>query len=251
MEATVVHRSSRPLTAASLVPELRAAGVPVAGTVIVHSALSRLGWVAGGTQAVVEALTAALGPDGTLVMPTQSGGLSDPASWSRHAAARTGPGRAAGRRNRSGRRGGGAGRGPGGRPDGPRPGAAYDVVTAVAVEHHLPLVPALARLRALVRPGGRLVVVGCYRASTPADHATGLLAVPANLLVGLLRSAGTAPAGMSAPVAPATGALPEIRAAARSVLPGTRIRRRLFWRYTPRLDRCATARGDVETWPAG
>lgn len=83
MEATVVHRSSRPLTAASLVPELRAAGVPVAGTVIVHSALSRLGWVAGGAQAVVEALTAALGPAGTLVMPTHSGDLTDPATWSR------------------------------------------------------------------------------------------------------------------------------------------------------------------------
>lgn len=76
-------RSDRPLTVAGLVPELRAAGVPAGGTVIVHSALSRLGWVAGGAQAVVEALTAALGPDGTLVMPTQCGGLSDPAQWSR------------------------------------------------------------------------------------------------------------------------------------------------------------------------
>lgn len=74
-------RSSRPLTAASLVPELRAAGLPAGGTVVVHSALSRLGWVAGGAQAVVEALTTALGPGGTLVMPTQSGGLADPAAW--------------------------------------------------------------------------------------------------------------------------------------------------------------------------
>jgi SAM-dependent methyltransferase len=112
------------------------------------------------------------------------------------------------------------------------PAPAYDLVTAVAVLHHLPLVPALERLRALVRPGGRLVVVGCYRASTPADHAVGLLAVPANLLVGLLRSPGPAPAGMSAPVAPATGTLPEIRAASQALLPGARIRRRLFWRYT-------------------
>jgi aminoglycoside 3-N-acetyltransferase len=81
VEEEVVERSSRPLTATNLVPELLAAGLPVGGTVIVHSALSRLGWVAGGAQSVVEALTAALGPDGTLVMPTQSGGLSDPAAW--------------------------------------------------------------------------------------------------------------------------------------------------------------------------
>lgn len=112
------------------------------------------------------------------------------------------------------------------------PEPAYDVVTAVAVLHHLPLTPALERLRTLVRPGGRLVVVGCYRASTPADHAAGLLAVPANLLLGLVRSTGTAPAGMSAPTAAPTDTLPEIRAAARTLLPAAHLHRRLLWRYT-------------------
>ena len=69
MEAEVVTRSERPLTVAGLVPALRAAGVPAGATVIVHSALSRLGRVGGGARAVVEALTAALGPAGTLVLP--------------------------------------------------------------------------------------------------------------------------------------------------------------------------------------
>jgi aminoglycoside 3-N-acetyltransferase len=81
VEARVIQRSGRPETVGTLVPQLRAAGLPEGGTVIVHTAMSRLGWVAGGAQAVVEALSAALGPDGTLVMPTQSGGLTDPATW--------------------------------------------------------------------------------------------------------------------------------------------------------------------------
>lgn len=81
MEADAIERSPRPVTAAQLAADLRAAGLPVGGTVIAHTAMSRLGWVPGGAQAVVDGLTEALGPDGTLVMPTQSGQLSDPASW--------------------------------------------------------------------------------------------------------------------------------------------------------------------------
>ena len=106
----------------------------------------------------------------------------------------------------------------------------YDVVTAVAVLHHLPLEPALARLRSLLRPGGRLVVVGCYRQATAADRAVDLLAVPANLAVGLLasRHAAGARVAMSAPTATARETLQEIRAAA----PAATVRRRLFWRYT-------------------
>ncbi|GAA1368994.1 AAC(3) family N-acetyltransferase [Streptomyces beijiangensis] len=50
-------------------------------TLLVHSSLSSLGWVCGGRVAVVQALIDALGPGGTLVVPTHTGDNSDPSEW--------------------------------------------------------------------------------------------------------------------------------------------------------------------------
>ncbi|MFF9409676.1 aminoglycoside N(3)-acetyltransferase [Streptomyces anandii] len=61
---------------------LRELGVRPGEILLAHSSLSSLGWVCGGPVAVVRGLLDALGPDGTLVVPTQSGDLSDPALWS-------------------------------------------------------------------------------------------------------------------------------------------------------------------------
>lgn len=77
----MIAATSAPVTASSLRRDLRALGVADGGVVIAHVAMSKLGWVVGGAQAVVEAMLAAVGPSGTLVMPTQSGQLSDPARW--------------------------------------------------------------------------------------------------------------------------------------------------------------------------
>jgi len=71
----------RPITRASLVADLRALGVAPGATLLVHAALSRVGWVFGGTQAVIGALLEALGPEGTLMMPTHSTDLTEPSRW--------------------------------------------------------------------------------------------------------------------------------------------------------------------------
>lgn len=70
---------SAPVTRSQLVSDLRALGLPTGATVMVHTSLRSLGWVIGGPQTVLEALREAVGPDGTLVMPTQSWQLCDPA----------------------------------------------------------------------------------------------------------------------------------------------------------------------------
>jgi aminoglycoside 3-N-acetyltransferase len=81
-EADAVNRAGdRPATVASLATDLAALGVARGMTLLVHSSLSRLGWVCGGAQAVVLALQEAIGEDGTLVMPTHSDDLSEPSRW--------------------------------------------------------------------------------------------------------------------------------------------------------------------------
>jgi SAM-dependent methyltransferase len=108
----------------------------------------------------------------------------------------------------------------------------YDAVTAVAVVHHLPLEPVLARLRDLLAPGGTLVVLGVYREETWTDRALSAVAVLANLVVGAVHGRRDRPDSMTTPTAPATTTLAEVRAVAARVLPGARIRRHLFWRYS-------------------
>ena len=61
-----------PITGATIVGELWALGLRRGQVVLVHASLSRLGWICGGPQAVIESLLEVLGPQGTLMMPTHT-----------------------------------------------------------------------------------------------------------------------------------------------------------------------------------
>ena len=80
-EDAVKATQGMPATVQSIRDDLSALGVAPGMVLLVHSSLSSLGWVCGGPVAVVLALEAALGPEGTLVMPAHSGDLSEPSYW--------------------------------------------------------------------------------------------------------------------------------------------------------------------------
>ncbi len=66
-EESVFGSGVPPIGRSRLVGDLRALGVRLGGVLMVHARVSALGWVVGGTGAVVLALLDALGPDGTLM----------------------------------------------------------------------------------------------------------------------------------------------------------------------------------------
>lgn len=130
--------------------------------------------------------------------------------------------------------------GPRERPTGPdaRVGGGYDAVTMVAVLHHLDLDDGLAHARSLLAPGGRLLVVGLARVVSARDLAVDVPSALLNPLVGLVKhprrarpgDPGTDAPGM--PVRDPRHTVDEIARTARAHLPGVRVRRRLFFRYT-------------------
>ncbi|MEO3750437.1 class I SAM-dependent methyltransferase [Streptomyces sp. B6B3] len=115
------------------------------------------------------------------------------------------------------------------------PPGPWDVITCVAALHHLPFAEALAHLRERLAPGGTLVVVGCYAERTATDRLLGHVSVPLNVATGWLKNRGRGaprPDSMTAPTRPPTMSFAEITDESRGLLPGARLRRRLFWRYT-------------------
>ncbi|MBO0780793.1 MAG: AAC(3) family N-acetyltransferase [Ktedonobacteraceae bacterium] len=80
-EKLLIEETDVPGTRESLAQDLRNLGVKAGMLVEVHASLSNIGWVCGGSVAVVQALMDVVTDVGTLVMPTQTHRYSDPAKW--------------------------------------------------------------------------------------------------------------------------------------------------------------------------
>lgn len=79
-EEELIKKTKEPITKNSLVKDLNQLNLK-GKVVIVHSALSKLGWVCGGAVALIEALQEVITKEGTLIMPAHSGDHSEPKYW--------------------------------------------------------------------------------------------------------------------------------------------------------------------------
>lgn len=111
----------------------------------------------------------------------------------------------------------------------------YDLITMVAVLHHLDPEPALRRVRSLLAPGGRFLAVNLAPPVSAADHVWDLASILTNPLIGYVKHpwperGGPTPAPY--PVQEPTWAYDRWREHVQAVMPGAVLRRRLAFRHT-------------------
>lgn len=105
----------------------------------------------------------------------------------------------------------------------------FDVVTSVATLHHMDTTAALVRMAGLLRPGGVLGVIGCARASGVSDVPWELGGALAHQVLNRRRTYWEHP---SPTVWPPPLTYAQMRDHAASLLPGSRFRLHLLWRYS-------------------
>ena len=110
----------------------------------------------------------------------------------------------------------------------PFPDGSFDFACANTAIHHMGSVAALTKMARILRPGGRLAVVGMSENGSPADWVIGAAGIPASYYYKFTRHEGTS----GAPVMASDMTWAQLHASARRLLPGVRYRRRLLWRYS-------------------
>jgi ubiquinone/menaquinone biosynthesis C-methylase UbiE len=108
------------------------------------------------------------------------------------------------------------------------PAASFDFVCANTSLHHMDFAAALTKLARVLRPGGRLAVIGLAADRSVADLLAAAPAVPADLFYRAVYRKGES----GAPIMDPGMSWRQVRAAAAAALPGVRYRRHLLWRYS-------------------
>ncbi len=107
--------------------------------------------------------------------------------------------------------------------------ASFDVIVSVATIHHMDAAVALGRMRDLLKPGGRLGIIGLARSTYPVDLPFELAAAVAHRFHGRTNTHWEHP---SPKVWPPPETYAGMQRLAAGFLPGCRYRRHLLWRYS-------------------
>jgi len=106
--------------------------------------------------------------------------------------------------------------------------ASFDFACANTSLHHMDFAAALAAMARVLRPGGRLAVVGLAANGSVADYLADGPAIP----VGLAYRAVRGKDSPGAPIKDPEMTWADVQATACRLLPGVRYRHHLMWRYS-------------------
>jgi 2-polyprenyl-3-methyl-5-hydroxy-6-metoxy-1,4-benzoquinol methylase len=107
----------------------------------------------------------------------------------------------------------------------------FDFIVSVAALHHMDMRMALERMRALLRAGGTLAVIGLARSQHPVDLPRDVVAVVWHRVLASTHTYWEHP---SPTVWPPPETFASARRIAECALPGVSFRRHLLWRYSLR-----------------
>ncbi len=105
----------------------------------------------------------------------------------------------------------------------------FDAVVSVAVLHHIDAARGLVRMAELVRPGGTVIVIGCASSERPRDLIIDLASTVSALAVLSRHKLWKHPCPV---VWPPPVTYREMKKLAHELLPGSRFRRHLLFRYS-------------------
>jgi ubiquinone/menaquinone biosynthesis C-methylase UbiE len=115
----------------------------------------------------------------------------------------------------------------------------FDCIVCIATMHHLPLGEMLAKMKQALKAGGTLVILDLFRAGGLCDCIlTGSLAMPASFALRLIKNGRIRASEESRQAWTQHGerdsylTVPDVRRICESALPGARVRKHLFWRYS-------------------
>ena len=114
----------------------------------------------------------------------------------------------------------------------------FDFIATLTTLHHLPAASILRKIRKALKPGGVFVCLDLYQRSGLRDLFFDMAAYPANIFLTLIKTGKT---GLSGEIYKAYAehgktdsylTLPQIKQMCADILPGARVNRHLFWRYS-------------------